>query len=211
MRNLVFSLALLTLLGSASFAETKPAAGAKPPAETKAPSAEDLKKQEMMKVWQEFATPGPQHKILASMVGKWKYTSKFWETSDAAPQESKGKSHMKLILGDRFLEHKIEGKVMGMKFEGLGITGYDNIKGKFETLWLDNMGTGIAHGIGNFDDKTQTLTDKGEMSCPMTKSKKREFRGEWKIIDKKNMIYSMFGPGKDGKDMKQMEMVFTRK
>ncbi len=117
-----------------------------------------------------------------------------------------------MILGGRYLQHETKGKAMGMPFEGLGLTGYDNIQRKYVTIWLDNMGTGIMHGTGSFDDKTQVLSDRGEYSCPISANKKREYRSEWKIIDKNNMVYAMYGSGMvdDGPEFKNMEMTFRR-
>ncbi|MDZ4676715.1 MAG: DUF1579 domain-containing protein [Oligoflexia bacterium] len=171
----------------------------------------DPKHQEMMKAWTAYATPGAPHKILADMAGNWKYTSKWWESADGKPQESKGTSSMKMILGGRFLQHDTKGLAMGMPFEGMGLVGYDNIKNKYETIWLDNMGTGVMHGTGDFDAATKTLTDSGEFSCPMKKERKSTYRGEWKVIDKNNMTYTMHGPGMtDNKEFKMMEMTYKR-
>lgn len=171
----------------------------------------DAKMAEMMKKFKEYSTPGAAHKTLADMAGNWTYASKMWETPDGKAQESKGTSSMKMILGGRFLQHDIKGEAMGMPFEGLGFTGYDNIKKKYDTLWLDNMATGVMHGTGSFDATSKTLKDSGQFSCPMSPNKTRDYRGEWKITDKNNMTYSMFGPGPDGgKEYKQMEMVFKR-
>jgi hypothetical protein len=179
-------------------------------AEDAAPAA-DAKKQEMMKKWQAAATPGENHKMLAGMAGNWKYTSKWWDAADAKPAESTGTSKIKMIMGGRFLQHETKGKAMGMPFEGMGLTGYDNVKGKFDTIWLDNMGTGMMRGTGTFDSSTKTLKDSGEYSCPISDDKTREYRSEWKIVDKNNMTYTMWGPGlEDGKEFKQMEMIFTR-
>jgi hypothetical protein len=48
---------------------------------------------------------------------------------------------------------------MGMPFEGLGYTGYDNVKKQYFGTWIDSMSTGIMtssrHGrLGN----TMTFT-----------------------------------------------------
>src|SRR5687767_13444124 len=104
-------------------------------AEDKAHPAIDPKKMKMMKKWQEAATPGPPHKVLEPMAGSWKYTSRFWETADGKPEESNGTSTFKMILGGRYLQHDTKGKAMGMPFQGLGFTGYNNISGKYESLW----------------------------------------------------------------------------
>lgn len=171
----------------------------------------DPKKAEMMKKWQEFATPGEPHKILAGFAGKWKYTSKWWEAADAKPEESKGTSNNKMIMGGRFLQQEVKGKSMGMPFEGLGVIGYDNLKKKYESTWLDNMGTGTMKGTGDYDATTQTLKESGEASCPMTDNKAKPFKSEWKVVSKDNFTLTMWGPGKDGKEYKQMELDFKRK
>jgi len=163
-----------------------------------------------MKAWMEYSTPGEGHKVLASMVGNWKYTSKMWHKPDSKPEESAGTSSLRLILGGRFLENKTKGKAMGMPFEGLGLTGYNNLTKKYETSWYDNMATGMMHGMGTFDEKTQTLKDTGEFSCPMSKDKPLTYRSEWKINDKNTMTFTMWMPNESGEEFKSMEMVFKR-
>lgn len=174
--------------------------------------ATDPKQAEMMAKWTAYATPGEAHKRLAPLAGKWSYTSKWWEAPNAKPEESKGTSTMRMILGGRFLEHTTKGKAMGMPFEGLGITAYDNIKGKYETLWMDTMGTGIMHGTGAWDTATSTLSDAGEHTCPISPSGKRTFRSDWKIVDKNNMVLTMYGPDMSGSgsEFKNGELVFKR-
>jgi hypothetical protein len=169
------------------------------------------KKQEMMKAWMEYSTPGEAHKLLKNMAGKWKYTSKWWEKKDGKPEESSGTATMKSILGGRFIQHDIKGKAMGQPFEGMGIMGYDNVKKKYETYWLDTMGTGIMRGEGKFDAEKKMLTEEGEHTCPASKDKSMEYRGEWTFVDKNTMTYAMYGEGMEGGDeFKNMEMTFKR-
>lgn len=175
-------------------------------------AANNAKQAEMMKKFEAAATPGAPHKRLASMAGKWTYTSKFWQSAEAKPEESKGTSNIKMILGGRFMQHEVKGKAMGMPFDGMGLTGYDNVKEEYNTLWIDSMGTAMMTGKGKFDESTQTLTDKGEFSCPIADDKEQDFRGEWKIIDKNNMVYALYSAGMvdDGPEFKNMEMIFKR-
>lgn len=199
MKKIFFALMVSAFMTNSVFAADAP------------PAAADPKKQEMMKKWMEYATPNENHKVFATMTGKWKYTSKWWEKADGKPEESRGTSTIKTIMGGRFLQHETKGKAMGQPFQGLGFTGYDNLKGKYETLWFDSMGTGIMHGTGTYDASTKTLKDSGDYSCPMSDDKKREYRGEWKIIDKNTMSYTMYGPSPDDSDeFKQAEMTFKR-
>mgnify|MGYP001559485498 CR=1 FL=1 len=176
------------------------------------PGAPDAKMQEMMRAFQEAAAPGQPHKVLAGMAGEWTYTSKAWMSADGKAEESSGSSSMKMILGGRWLQHEIKGTTMGQAFEGIGLTGYNNVKKKYETIWLDTMSTGAMVGEGDYSPKTKILADKGEYSCPITSSKKNSYRGEWKITSKNKMTYSMYGTmPNETKEIKQMEINFTRK
>lgn len=177
---------------------------------SKSHMASEQQKQQMMKAWEAYATPGAPHKVFNSMVGKWKYTSQFWESADAKPEASSGTSTLKLILGGRFLQNDTKGKMMGMRFEGMGITGYDNLKGRYDTFWLDNMGTGTMVGTAVLDASTNTLKESGKFTCPCSKKNTRAYTAEWKVVDKNNMIYSMYGEDMSGKEHKQMELVFKR-
>lgn len=172
----------------------------------------DPKAQEMMKKMADYATPGKEHKVLAEMAGTWKYTSKWWETADGKPQENTGTSKMKMVLGGRWLQQEMKGKAMGMPFEGMGLTGFNNQTKKFESKWMDTMSTGSMDSTGTMDDATKTIKEAGTYACPITGMEKRPYRAEWQIVDKNKMTYAMWGTGMDpkGPEFKQMEMTFTR-
>lgn len=195
MKNL-FTLVALSLLSLSVFAADEKA---------------DPKMQEMMKAWQEASTPGAPHAVLKGMAGKWKYTSKMWQTPEAVPETSAGTSTFTLIHGGRYLKNESKGKAMGMNYEGLGFIGYNNVAKRYETTWMDNMSTAMMHGSGNFDPATQTLSDSGEFSCPL-KKEPQKFRSEWKMVDKNSMIFSMWMPDRTtGKEFRSMELTYRRK
>ncbi len=181
-------------------------------ADPASPGASDPKMAEMMAKMKEYGTPGAAHKVLADMTGEWTFTNKWWENANAKPQESKGTSSMRLVLGGRWLQQDVKGEMMGQPFEGLGMVGYDNLEKQYNTLWFDSMGTGVMHGHGTFNAKTKTLSDKGEFSCPVENDKKRNYRSDWQIKDKNTMIYTMYGPNpNETKEYKQMEITYKRK
>jgi hypothetical protein len=163
----------------------------------------------MMEKLKEFATPNENHKVLGTLVGNWDNTVKSWMSPDAKPEESKGTSEIDWIMGGRFVEQEVKGTFMGQPFEGIGIIGYDNEKKQYQSIWIDNMGTGITTGSGNYDPSTKTLTDQGTFSCPAEGQK--SYRGVTKIIDQDNFTYEMFMAGPDGKEFRAMEIVYTRK
>lgn len=173
-------------------------------------SAEDKNKEEMMKKWQEYATPTEVHKFLATAAGKWTYVSKMWESKDAKPEESKGTATMKMIMGGRYLQQEIKGTAMGQPFEGMGFTGYDNLKKRTNSTWMDNMGTAIMSGNGEVNVEKKTITESGEFTCPMEKDGSAEYRSEWMITDKSNMTFTMFNKMDGKEEFKMMEMTYKR-
>lgn len=197
-------IALLALLALPAYATTdKKAADGQP--------AMDPAKAEMMKKYMEASTPGEAHKRLKELEGNWKYTSKMWETAESKPEESKGKTKFKMILGNRFLQQEFKGKAMGMDFEGLGLLGYDNVKKEYQSIWVDTMSTAMMTGTGTYDEAKKVLTETGEYSCPISEDKEQKYRTEWAMTDKKNMTFSMYGKGpKGGKEFKMMEINYTR-
>ena len=73
--------------------------------------------------------------------------------------------------------------------------------------WIDNMGTGImvgeAHTKGKKTEGYTTGTD------PVT-GKARKIRFVETETSKDEFKVEMFGPGKDGKEFKMMELVYKR-
>lgn len=190
-----------TVVASANAADTKETA-----------ATADAKKQEMMHKWQEYATPGAAHKVLEPMVGEWNYTSKMWQTPKAKTEESTGTATMKWTMGGRFLEQEFKGQAMGQPFEGRGMIGYNNLEKTYETNWMDSMGTGMMFSKkGTFDARANALKDSGSMACPMSEGKMHDYRSEWKIKGKNNLLFTMWTTDlESGKEFKQMEITLKR-
>jgi hypothetical protein len=172
--------------------------------------AMDKMHQEMMEKWQKFSTPGEGHKALEPLVGTWDYTVTWWETPESQPQKSTGTSEVKWIMGGRFLEQTAKGTAMGQEFQGMGLMGYDNMKKEYSGIWIDNMGTGMMTSAGTYDPATKTFTERGSFSCPQEDGEKA-FRGVTTIDGPDKYTYEMFAADKDGKEVRMMEIVYTRK
>lgn len=167
--------------------------------------------QEMMAKWQEYATPNENHKVLDTLVGSWDHTVKWWMSKDAEPEESQGTSETSWIMDGRFIQHEVEGESMGQPFAGLGITGYDNATKKYNSIWLDSMGTGIMKSTGTYDPQTKTITETGVFSCPLREGE-TAFRSVIKIIDDDHYTYEMHGPGHEGDvEFLNMKVEYTRR
>jgi len=52
------------------------------------------------------------------------------------PEVSTGTASRRMILGGRYLEETVHAMMMGEHFEGLGLTGYDNVTGSWWGTWV---------------------------------------------------------------------------
>ena len=69
--------------------------------------------------------------------------SSSWMAPGADPMVMDGTSENRWVMGGRYLEQRFNGNFMGMPFEGIGYTGYDNVKKQYWGTWMDNMSTGM--------------------------------------------------------------------
>jgi hypothetical protein len=173
---------------------------------------------EMMKQMVEMGKLNENHKMLADMDGNWNYAIKMWMNPDpnAKPQESKGTANRKSIMGGRYVVMDVTGKMQmpdqtgkmkDMQFKGMGVEGYDNVKKKFVSSWIDNMGTGIQFSDGTYDPATKTLTYTSEME--MMPGMKTPVREVIKLTDKDHMLLEWYETH-GGQEKKTMEIAYTR-
>jgi hypothetical protein len=166
----------------------------------------------MMKAWMDFATPGAMHKWMEKTNGTWvcDSVSQWGMDPSAPPMKSKATNVQTSFAGGRYVVGKFTGTMMGQPFEGMSTMGYDNGKKMFVNTWIDNMGSGIVHMSGTYDEATKTLHLKGHQTDPMT-GKDSDLREEMKMIDDNTYTLSMYGTGMDGKESKFMEGTFKKK
>jgi hypothetical protein len=161
-----------------------------------------------MKAMMAAATPGETHKMLAKSAGNWTASLTMWMQPGAPPTTSTASATNEVIMDGRYLRQKASGNVMGMPFQGEGITGYDNVKKQFVNSWVDNMGTGIMSMTGTWDAATKSIVYTGSMADPMT-GKDTPFREVWRFVDDNHQVMEMYYSA-DGKEFKSMEIKYTR-
>lgn len=198
-RSLFVALALVLVVGSAG-ADEKDKKAAGQPMDEKA----------MMEMWAKLSTPGESHKALEPMVGSWNTKVTSWMQPGAPPMSSTGTSETRWTMGNRFVEQRFNGSFMDQPFEGLGYTGYDNIKKKYVGTWMDSMGTSIMYMTGTGDPSGKTMNFSGTMEDPMT-GKPMTVTSVTKVMDNNKHTFEMWSPGPDGKPFKMMEIEYTRK
>lgn len=165
--------------------------------------------EKMMQAWQAFATPGPEHQKLKALTGTWNAAVKMWMDPKAPPQDSTGTATTKMILADHYLQQEFTGNMMGQAFNGWNIIGYDNGRKKWLTFWIDSMGTGFFTGEGTADAAGKVITFETQATDPMTK-KTAKGRQIFRLESDTRMTVEMFDK-KAGKDVKMMEIVYTKK
>lgn len=172
---------------------------------------------QMMATMMELAKPGENHKRLQEMVGTWAYSVKWWMNPEAAPVESTGTTVSRPAMDGRYVISEHSGKMqmpgeggnmMDVPFKGMAIEGYDNVKKKFVSTWIDNMGTGIMLSEGTYDPASKTLTYSADYEpMPGMKTKARQVV---KITDKDHHTMEYF-EDRGGKEVKVMEITYARK
>ena len=175
------------------------------------PPAMDPAKQAAMEAMRRLGSPSEGHQALEPFAGTWTYTAQWWMSPDGPPESMTGSATNSLIFGGRFLKQEILGQVEGQPpFEGIGFTGYDNLRKEYQTVWFDNMATGMMTGTGQFDAATKTLTDQGDFSCPVTGETHRRFRTAWTVINQDHTTYENYMRTPEGREFKAMEIHYTR-
>ena len=163
-----------------------------------------------MDAYMKAGTPGAPHQALAAMAGSYDVKVKSWHEPGGPAQEDVGTATRSMLLDGRVLAEKFDGAMMGMPFTGHGMTGFDNVTGKYWSTWNDSMSTGIMVSEGSCDAKAQACTFTGSWNDPIKKAPfKARMTTRW--TSPTTEIFEMYGPGKDGKEMKMMEITYLKK
>jgi len=171
-------------------------------------SEKQMDPQQMMEEFKKLATPGEPHQQLASLAGTWNTTTKEWMEPGKPPMESTGSVEMKTLLDGRFLQQEFTGSMMGQSYNGMGVTGYDNLLKRYVSTWIDSMGTGIFVMVGPAGADGKTITLKGQHAMPG--GGQMHHRALWKLVDANTQIFEMYGTH-HGKEHKEMEIRYSRK
>jgi hypothetical protein len=163
----------------------------------------------MMEAYQKAGTPGDQHAALAKMAGTYDLSMKSWHSPGAPPTVEKGTATRRMVLEGRVMVEEVQSQMMGQPFTGQGLTGYDNVSGKWWSTWNDSMSTGLMVSEGTCDDKG-ACTFTGSWNDPVTKGKVNA-RMTTRWTSPTVEVFEMYAPGPDGKEAKMMEITYTKR
>ncbi len=195
------SLAAVAVIALATLADAQQ--GQKKPEMTPAQKAE-------MEAYMKAGAPGAPHQALASTAGTYDLRIKSWHEPGGPAMEEPGTATRSMALDGRVLVEQVKSSMMGMPYTGHGMMGFDNVTGKYWSTWNDSMSTGIMVTEGTCDAQGKTCTFTGSWNDPIKKGPvKARMTTRW--TSPTTEVFEMYGPGKDGKEFKMMEIVYTKK
>lgn len=134
----------------------QPTSPSKPSDAHPAMSPEEMKK--MMEEYRKANMAGPEHEMLAKLVGEWDVASKIFPGPGAPPMESKGEGEADKEYDGRFVELEVTGTVMGEAWNGTYLLGYDRFKKHYTITMWSNVTTAMNHGTGTYDEASKTIS-----------------------------------------------------
>lgn len=167
----------------------------------------EMSPEEEMAAWMASSTPGEHHAMLARAVGSWSAKTSFNMEPGAPPMEGEGTMTCEWVLGGRFVKSEMHmDDMMGMPFDGLGYSGYDNLKKEFVGTWMDTFGTGIMMMTGTHTGEQATMV--GTVMTPAGEATMK-IVSDWQDDDHFTDTFYDLMP--DGSWQKSGHVAYTRK
>ena len=157
---------------------------------------------------QDSPKPGPEHALLKDLEGTWDATVQ-GEVEPGKKMESKAVATYKLACGGLWVVSDFKGEFAGMPFTGHGVDGYDPVKQKYTSVWVDSMSTTPLLLEGTYDKAGKKLTMAGDMTGPDRKTTRVQWVTHFKDKDTMVAVMSMGGP--DGKMHEAMTITYGRR
>ncbi len=162
-----------------------------------------------MQAYMQAGTPGAPHEWMASTAGSYDITVKSWHEPGGPPMEETATAVRTMGLEGRVLFEELSGSMMGMPFTGRGMMGYDNVTQEYWSTWTDSMSTGLMLSKGTCDaQKVCSFT--GSWNDPIKKGPVT-MRMNTRWTNATTQKFEIYGPGKDGKETKMMEMTYSKR
>ncbi|MCE9581011.1 MAG: DUF1579 domain-containing protein [Planctomycetes bacterium] len=156
----------------------------------------------------EMPKPGAEHARLAKLAGKWDVSAKFWMGLPDDGKATQGSAEFKAILDGWYVQQEFTGTFMGAPYKGAGMLGYNQASGKYTNYWSDSAGSMPMLLMGTSADGGKTVEYPGEMPDGKGGVSKYKTVATHKSDDE--FVYEMYEI-MDGKDVKSMELTYTRK
>ncbi|MHC4218266.1 MAG: DUF1579 family protein [Planctomycetota bacterium] len=160
--------------------------------------------------WLKFSQPSAHHDILDRIAGKWDFQGTVWDSPGAEPETFTMNADYRWTLGGRFLIGNYVAYIGGERFEAKDVLGYDNFRGQYSGLWIDNETTAFTLSRGRYDQGRDTLILEGTQDDVGRKVKDEPFRFVYLLGGDDRMAIESFIPGDGGKMFRRVRVEATR-
>ncbi len=163
--------------------------------------------EQMMELMKKWSVTDEHHKELAWYVGTWDTEAR---CMGAAPE--KGTAEFKWIMEGRWLSENAQGTLMGMPFQGYGVSGFDRFKKKWVTTWVSNMDTAMLRFEGVVVDPTGKVR---VLWCNLdeylTGEHDKPAKGVYRKIDEDKFVYELWDMAMGPEGGKVIEITYKRR
>ena len=160
--------------------------------------------------WSVYMTPTEIHTLFSQYTGSFKMEMTVSMGKDKEPTIFTINSDHQMLLGDRFLELKQQGDMMGMDYQCVTILGFNTIDKQVALTTITNMGTGTLSMFGEWDEKTKSATLYGQLTNPVTKNT-INVKQTISFPDKDTILIESYDQEGDKPEIKSVQYKFIRK
>lgn len=160
--------------------------------------------QAQMAAWAKAAATGEHHEYLNELTGTWEGTFRMWMSADAQPMQSSGTVKREWVLGGRFIKETVHAQGAMGAFNGLGYIGFNNVDGRYEYVWMEDMSTSIAFGTGSYDPEAKVFQWNADYRDPAT-GRVIDCVNKLEISSPSHHTYLGYQIGANGKRFKSFE------
>jgi len=151
--------------------------------------------------------PGPEHEVLKKDEGNWKASVKSWMAPGTEPMNFVGTEVNKVGLGG--LWTTTDFKTDDGMFIGHGISGWDSMKKKYVSIWVDNSSMSLGVMTGTWDKEKKMLSLQGEQPDPAS-GKMMKARQTVEYPDANTRVMKNYVTPAGGAEMMNLEVSYTR-
>jgi hypothetical protein len=140
---------------------------------------------------------------LLAKVGEWEFTSESHAGLGAEPGRGRGRTRVEAARWGGLVIERVEGELMGLEYEGMFLSGHDEVLDRHHSTWIDSLGTGVTTLRGTREGSTLTLS--GTMTDPIL-GREVPYRLVEHRLSQDHLVLSMYSVDRDGAEFLSMRV-----
>jgi hypothetical protein len=121
----------------------------------------------------------------------------------------RGEAQFEMIMDGRYLCQTFQTETPFGPFNGLGFVGYNAGKDEYESIWMDNQGTGMMIAAGAWDRGKKVYAEEAEIYDPVS-GENAQVKNEIQFINDDRMVMRMSVKLPDTDWRESFKIVYTR-